>query len=115
MNVITLPWWTGSPSRFAIFAAQYPARRCPYLRFDDRLATTAAKRGQNSSPLLSGSILSFPTRCRFDPGARTLLAHCPGAMFPNWTDTRSEKNDRERFTLAKERILECLVSLMRHV
>jgi hypothetical protein len=47
-----------------------PAHRYPYLRFNQRLAMLAAKLGAKmDSLLLSCRTLSFPTTCRFIPGA----------------------------------------------
>src|SRR5262245_11943552 len=49
------------------FEAQYPARRCPCLRFDKRLAAHRKTRGQDGLLLLSCKTLSFSTTCRFIP------------------------------------------------
>ena len=55
-----------------LYEAQYPARQCPCLRFDGRLAVTAA-RGQDGSLLLSYRALSSPATCRFIPAHNPLI------------------------------------------
>src|SRR6202008_51950 len=63
---------TGSASQFGFFEARYPAHRCLCLRFTSTPRDVHGKtRGQVGSLLLSCRTLSFPTACRFYPGART--------------------------------------------
>src|SRR6266568_435959 len=61
----------GRRPQFVVFEAQYPARRCPYLRFGPHLAVRSARlRVRMDSLLLSCWTLSFLIACRFIPALR---------------------------------------------
>ena len=55
-------------TRISVFAAQYPAHRFLYLRFDGSLATASARlEARMESLFLSCRALASPTICRFIP------------------------------------------------
>src|ERR1035441_3490378 len=64
----------GRRPQFVVFEAQYPARRCPCLRFGSHLTMRPARPGvRMDSLLLSCRTVSFPIACRFIPAH--LLSH----------------------------------------
>src|ERR1019366_5532778 len=74
----------GRRPQFVVFEAQYPARRCPCLRFGPHLTMRPARFGvRMDSLLLSCRTLSFPIACRFIPAHR--LSHLvPRTTLARW-------------------------------
>ena len=67
---------TGSAPRNSSFRSSMPCPLMPLFTLRRSPHDAHRKtRGQDGSLLLSCRTLSFPTTCRFDPGARTQFAH----------------------------------------
>src|SRR6266567_966209 len=79
----------GRRPQFVVFEAQYPARRCPYLRFGPHLAVRSARlRVRMDSLLLSCWTLSFLIACRFIPALR----------LPHAGEESSRRAKKQRFS-----------------
>ena len=73
----------GRRPQFVVFEAQYPARRCPCLRFGPHLAMRPARLGvRMDSLLLSCRTLSFLIACRFIPAHRLSYLNGQSTAYP---------------------------------